>query len=70
MFERMMMGLRMVRGVDCARFARDFGETPEDVWPGVIARDLRVGLMARDGDFLRLTERGMQVMNSVLVELL
>ena len=70
MFERMMMGLRMVRGVDCARFARDFGEAPEDVWPGVIARDLRVGLMARDGDFLRLTERGMQVMNSVLVELL
>lgn len=70
MFERMMMGLRMVRGVDCARFAWDFGEAPEDVWPGAIARDLRVGLMARDGDFLRLTERGMQVMNSVLVELL
>ena len=31
---------------------------------------LRVGLMAREGDFLRLTQRGMQVMNSVLVDLL
>ena len=35
-----------------------------------IESDLQVGLMAREGDFLRLTQRGMQVMNSVLVELL
>lgn len=32
MFERMMMGLRMVRGVDERRFIRDFGCAPEDVW--------------------------------------
>lgn len=70
MFERMMMGLRMVRGVDCARFARDFGAQPEDVWPEALARSVKNGLMAREGDFLRLTGRGMQVMNSVLVELL
>ena len=70
MFERMMMGLRMVRGVDCARFARDFGAQPEEIWKEALQRDLRVGLMAREGDFLRLTQRGMQVMNSVLVELL
>lgn len=70
MFERMMMGLRMVRGVDCARFARDFGAPPEEVWKEALGRNLRVGLMVREGDFLRLTERGMQVMNSVLVELL
>ena len=70
MFERMMMGLRMVRGVDCARFARDFGAQPEEIWKEALERDLRVGLMAREGDFLRLTQRGMQVMNSVLVELL
>ena len=70
MFERMMMGLRMVRGVDCARFARDFGAQPEEVWKEALARDVRVGLMERRGDYLRLTQRGMQVMNSVLVELL
>ena len=70
MFERMMMGLRMVRGVDCARFARDFGAQPEEVWKEALARDVRVGLMERRGDYLRLTHRGMQVMNSVLVELL
>ena len=70
MFERMMMGLRMVRGVDCARFARDFGAQPEEVWKEALARNVRVGLMERRGDYLRLTQRGMQVMNSVLVELL
>ena len=70
MFERMMMGLRMVRGVDCARFARDFGAQPEEVWKEALARNVRVGLMERRGYFLRLTQRGMQVMNSVLVELL
>ena len=70
MFERMMMGLRMVRGVDCARFVRDFGAQPEEVWKEALARDVRVGLMERRGDYLRLTQRGMQVMNSVLVELL
>ena len=70
MFERMMMGLRMVRGVDCARFARDFGAQPEAVWPEALARSVQNGLMERRGDFLRLTQRGMQVMNSVLVDLL
>lgn len=70
MFERMMMGLRQTQGVDCARFASDFGAFPEDVWPKQIARMKREDLLIRDGDRLRLTARGMQVMNSVLVELL
>ena len=70
MFERMMMGLRQTQGVDCARFASDFGVFPEDVWPKQIARMKREELLIRDGDRLRLTARGMQVMNSVLVELL
>ena len=70
MFERMMMGLRQTQGVDCARFASVFGAFPEDVWPKQIARMKREDLLIRDGDRLRLTARGMQVMNSVLVELL
>ena len=70
MFERMMMGLRQVRGVDCLRFALDFGAQPEAIWPEAIGRFTREGLLVREGDRLRLTPRGMQVMNSVLVELL
>ena len=70
MFERMMMGLRQTCGVDCARFEKDFGMPPQAVWPEQTARFLRDGLMETAGGFLRLSARGMQLMNSVLVELL
>jgi len=65
-----MMGLRQTWGVDCVRFARDFGAAPEGVWPEQIARMTKDGLLTSEGSRLRLTARGMQVMNSVLVELL
>lgn len=70
MFERAMMGFRMTRGMDAARFERDFGKRPEDVWPQSIRRMTQGGLMERRGDRLRLTEHGMQVMNAVLVDML
>ena len=69
-FERMMMGLRMVRGVDTARFARDFGVAPQSVWPRSIARLTADGLLEEKGGRLRLSPRGMQVMNAALVALL
>ena len=69
-FERMMMGLRMTRGVDAARFDRDFGAPPEGFWPKTLARMTRGGLMERAGERIRLTPRGMQVMNGVLVAML
>ena len=70
MFERMMMGLRMVRGVDEARFLRDFGRTPEAVWTKSLPRLMREGMLAREDGRLYLTARGMQVMNAVLVEMM
>ncbi|MBP3657560.1 MAG: radical SAM family heme chaperone HemW [Clostridia bacterium] len=70
MFERAMMGLRMVRGMDAERFARDFGAAPEQVWPRSIRLMTRRGLMEQYNERIRLTPRGMQVMNSVLVDML
>lgn len=69
MFERMMMGLRMVRGVDERRFIRDFGCAPEDVWRQSLPRLMREGMIARQTGVFGLTARGMQVMNAVLVEM-
>lgn len=67
-FERMMMGLRMTRGVDILRFAQEFGAPPEAFWPRSLER---LGeLFERENGRLRLTQRGMRVMNGVLVELL
>ena len=70
MFERMMMGLRQVRGADAERFAQDFGVPPEAVWPRTIADMKARGLMAQCNERIFLTERGMQVMNGVLVSLM
>ena len=70
MFERMMMGLRMVRGVDETRFARDFGRTPESIWKKSLPKFMNEGLLFRADGRLRLTARGMQVMNAVLVEMM
>lgn len=70
MFERMMMGLRMVRGVDAFRFERDFGRPVEEAWPRTIGDMEKNGLMMREAGRICLTERGMQVMNGVLVRLL
>jgi len=70
MFERMMMGLRQTRGVDAQRFACDFGVRIEDVWPETIARMRRGNLMDTNKKRFFLTERGMQVMNGVLVSLM
>ena len=70
MFERAMMGLRQVRGMDAARFERDFGAAPESVWKRTIPEMTRAGLMEREGARLHLTRRGMQVMNGVLTAMM
>jgi len=70
MFERMMMGLRQVRGADCARFERDFGVSPASVWPVTIADMKERNLITQYNERIRLTKRGMQVMNGVLVSLM
>ncbi len=66
MFERAMMGLRMVRGMDAARFEADFGAAPEAVWKRTIPEMTQLRLLERAGSRLRLTPRGMDVMNGVL----
>ena len=70
MFERMMMGLRQVRGVDGARFEADFGEVIDQVWPKTIADMTARGMMTHYNERIRLTGRGMQVMHGVLVALM
>jgi len=70
MFERMMMGLRMIRGVDCRRFQADFGMTVQAAWPHTMKEMTRGGLIEEYNERIRLTQRGMQVMNGVLVKLM
>lgn len=70
MFERMMMGLRQTRGVDCARFEQDFGAQIQEIWPNTIREMADKELMTCNKERIALTRRGMQVMNGILVELM
>ncbi len=70
MFERVMLGLRLTRGMDARRFARDFHVTPQACWGEKLTRLVDAGLLVWTGDYLCLTRRGMDVQNAVLVELM
>lgn len=66
--EFIFLGLRKTQGISCREFQKHFGKTPEKVFGGQIRRFEELGLMKREGDRLRLTERGIDVSNSVFAE--
>ena len=67
--ESVVMGLRMIEGVSCARLQRRFGLTPVGYY-GKMLDDLQAqGLIAVTPDSLRLTEAGLPVANQVLARL-
>jgi len=70
MFERMMMGLRQIRGVDCVRFARDFGVEPSEIWSKTIGEMTDKALMICNKERIALTRHGLQMMNGILVALM
>ena len=68
MFESLMLGLRLTQGMDEADFARRHGRALWDVYGARLASALRDGRLMRQDGRLYLTEHGMDVMNSVLVD--
>lgn len=70
MFETMMLGLRLTRGVAEADFLRSHGRALWDVYGKQLQPAVDDGRLRREDGRVFLTERGMDVMNSVLVELL
>ena len=69
-FERVMMGLRMRRGMDRMRFRRDFGGDPEEFWPESIRFMQNNQFLHVSEERMMLTKNGMRVMNALLVRML
>jgi oxygen-independent coproporphyrinogen-3 oxidase len=69
-FESMMLGLRMTRGVRNKDFARMHGLGIREAFGEKLAKPLRDGLLEWRHHSLRLTRLGMDLQNSVLVDLL
>lgn len=70
MEEYMFLGLRMICGVSAAKFEHIFGSPIEGVYGETIDRLRRQGLLVRDGDGIRLTERGLDVSNYAMSQFL
>lgn len=68
MEEFMFLGLRKMAGISCEAFRKNFGKAIEEVYGPQIARFTELGLMEQEGDMLRLTEKGIDVSDSVFVE--
>ena len=68
--EGLLMGLRLREGLDLARIAK-LGEAPVAalVDETAIARLVDQGLMARDGDHLRVRQAGMLLLDAILPEM-
>lgn len=69
-FETLMLGLRMTEGVSEPDFLRRHGVGLEMLYGERLRRFESKGLMAHQDGFWRLTRRGMDVQNAILVELM
>ena len=69
-FETMMLGLRMTEGVSEDAFLKLHGKTLEACYGEKLSGLMDRGLLRKDGASWKLTRRGMDIQNMVLVELM
>lgn len=70
MAEFMYLGLRCMEGVSERKFAVQFGVSVSEIYGDVVDRYKELGLLARRGDRLMLTKRGIDVSNIVFADFL
>lgn len=67
--ETVIMGLRMVRGISCRELEHRFALSVEGYYRPKLQRLMEYGLVEISSGFLRLTEKGLPLANSVMAEL-
>ena len=68
--EYMFVGLRLCKGVSISNFQKQFGNSMNDIYGGILERLSDKKLLSFQGDYVRLTKRGMNLSNYVLAEFL
>lgn len=66
----MFLGLRKIEGVSKSKFQKDFGCIMEDIYGNVLQDMYDKKLLEESGDYVRLTERGIDISNYVMSEFL
>ena len=70
MAETMVLGLRLLEGLDGEGFRKRFGRHPGDIYSDQVNGLIRDGLLEYDRDVLRLTERSLFLSNQVFMRFL
>ncbi len=70
MEEFMFLGLRLTRGVRCSEFRQRFNRDIYEVYGSVIHKYEKDGFLETGSDFVRLTDRGIDVSNYILADFL
>jgi oxygen-independent coproporphyrinogen-3 oxidase len=68
--EFVFLHLRLMAGFSLADFQRRFGQTLDDRFGGVAQRLITDGLLLRDDDRVRLSDRGLELADAVFAEFL
>lgn len=68
MFEWIMLGLRKIEGVELRRFNARFGADVCEVYREAVNKLENMGWLTVDQRFMRLTDRGLDMQNSALME--
>lgn len=69
MEEFLFLGLRLIKGVSKNAFEKYFGVTMDSIYGEVIKENVRKGLL-KDGEYVALTEQGLDVSNYVMAQFL
>ncbi len=69
-FEFLMMGLRLYQGISRQEFKNRFKFDLMAVFNDIIEKEVHLGMMSIDIDYLRVTAKGMFFFNDILVEIM
>jgi oxygen-independent coproporphyrinogen-3 oxidase len=66
--EYMFLGLRMMKGVSKTEFIDTFGKKITDIYAEVIDKWTKLGMILEEGDYYRLSDKGIDVSNTILAD--
>ena len=70
MGEFMMLGLRKAEGIDKNEFYRRFDVYPYEIWKSQLDKFIALKLMKEENGAYSLTQRGIDISNSIMCEFL
>jgi oxygen-independent coproporphyrinogen-3 oxidase len=70
MAEALMLGLRMIDGVEITHFAERFGATPAEAFAGSIRRYLDQGALEATATHLRIARRALFTADTILADII